>query len=67
VAGLTPIVAGQIRVAPVHTPAHLRGRGYAGAVTIEVGRTALAAGTREVLLIADLADPQVIDSRNPLP
>lgn len=56
-AGRTPMVAGQIRVAPVYTPAHLRGRGYAGAVTVEVSRAALAAGAAEVLLFADLANP----------
>jgi predicted GNAT family acetyltransferase len=56
-AGVTPMVAGQIRVAPVYTPTHLRGRGYAGAATIEVSRTALAAGAAEVLLFADLANP----------
>lgn len=51
------MVAGQIRVAPVYTPAHLRGRGYAGAVTAEVGRAAVAAGADEVLLFTDLANP----------
>ena len=56
-AGVTPMVASQIRVAPVYTPAHLRGRGYAGAATVEVSRTALAAGVKEVLLFADLANP----------
>ncbi|MFI7403524.1 GNAT family N-acetyltransferase [Streptomyces sp. NPDC049541] len=56
-AGVTPMVAGQIRVAPVYTPAHLRGRGYAGAVTAEVSRAALAAGATEVLLFTDLANP----------
>lgn len=56
-AGVTPVVAGQIRVAPVYTPAHLRGRGYAGAVMVEVSRAALAAGAAEVLLFADLANP----------
>ncbi|MDI5974156.1 GNAT family N-acetyltransferase [Streptomyces sp. SL13] len=56
-AGTTPLVAGQIRVAPVYTPAPLRGRGYAGAATAEVSRAALAAGAREVLLFADLANP----------
>ncbi|MFJ2202929.1 GNAT family N-acetyltransferase [Streptomyces violaceusniger] len=56
-AGVTPMVAGQIRVAPVYTPAHLRGRGYAGAATVEMSRTALAAGAAEVLLFADLANP----------
>lgn len=56
-AGATPLVAGQIRVAPVYTPAHLRGRGYGGAATVEVSRAALAAGAAEVLLFADLANP----------
>ncbi|WP_328507821.1 GNAT family N-acetyltransferase [Streptomyces sp. NBC_00391] len=56
-AGMTPMTAGQIRVAPVYTPAPLRGRGYAGAVTAEVSRAALAAGATEVLLFADLANP----------
>lgn len=51
------MVAGQIRVAPVYTPVHLRGRGYAGAATVEVSRAALAAGAEEVLLFADLANP----------
>ncbi|GAA3802759.1 GNAT family N-acetyltransferase [Streptomyces coacervatus] len=56
-AGVTPTVAGQVRVAPVYTPAHLRGRGYAGAVTAEVSRAALASGAAEVLLFTDLANP----------
>ncbi|MFF4537551.1 GNAT family N-acetyltransferase [Streptomyces aureus] len=56
-AGLTRPVAGQLRVGPVYTPAHLRGRGYAGAVTAEVTRAALATDVREVLLFTDLANP----------
>ncbi|MGW2083085.1 GNAT family N-acetyltransferase [Streptomyces sp. NPDC001939] len=56
-AGRTPMVAGQIRVTPVYTPTHLRGRGYAGAATVEVSRAALAAGAAEVVLFADLANP----------
>ena len=56
-AGVTPEVAGQVRVAPVYTPAQLRGRGYAGAATAEVSRAALAAGAAEVLLFTDLANP----------
>ncbi|WP_330458411.1 GNAT family N-acetyltransferase [Streptomyces sp. NBC_00820] len=55
-AGATQETAGQVRVAPVYTPAHLRGRGYAGAVTAEVSRVARAAGA-EVLLFTDLANP----------
>lgn len=55
-AGVTPMVAGQIRITPVYTPAHVRGRGYAGAATVEVSRAALAAGATEVVLFADLAN-----------
>ncbi|MFG2784337.1 GNAT family N-acetyltransferase [Streptomyces prunicolor] len=56
-AGITPKVAGQVRVAPVYTPADLRGRGYAGAVTAEVSSMARAVGAEEVLLFTDLANP----------
>ncbi|MFI2434381.1 GNAT family N-acetyltransferase [Streptomyces sp. NPDC018693] len=56
-AGVTSMVAGQIRVAPVYTPAQWRGRGYAGAATAEASRAALAAGASEVLLFTDLANP----------
>ncbi|MEU9170674.1 GNAT family N-acetyltransferase [Streptomyces sp. NPDC048420] len=56
-AGLTPLVAGQIRVAPVYTPARLRGRGYAGAATAEASRLARERGAEEVLLFTDLANP----------
>jgi predicted GNAT family acetyltransferase len=56
-AGASPEVAGQVRVVAVYTPPHLRGRGYAGAVAAEVSRAALAAGVKEVLLFADLANP----------
>lgn len=56
-AGVTPRVAGQVRVASVYTPAPLRGRGYAGAVTAEVSRAALASGADEVVLFTDLANP----------
>ncbi|MFE6160848.1 GNAT family N-acetyltransferase [Streptomyces sp. NPDC056486] len=56
-AGRTRRVAGQARVAPVYTPAELRGRGYAGAATVEVSRAALADGADEVLLFADIANP----------
>ncbi|MEV5979057.1 GNAT family N-acetyltransferase [Streptomyces sp. NPDC052114] len=56
-AGATRLVAGQIRVAPVYTPAALRGRGYGGAATAAVSRAALDAGAAEVLLFTDLANP----------
>lgn len=56
-AGVNPMVAGQVRVDPVYTPAHLRGRGYAGAVTVEVSRAALAAGATDVVLFTNAANP----------
>ena len=55
-AGATNPIAGVTRVAPVYTPAPLRGRGYAGAVTAEISRRALDAGL-EVVLFTDLANP----------
>lgn len=39
-AGSTSMVGGMIRVDPVYTPAHLRGRGYGRAATVEVCRAA---------------------------
>ncbi len=56
-AGSTSMVGGMVRIDPVYTPAHLRGRGYAGAVTVEVSRAALAAGATDVVLFADPANP----------
>ncbi|MFF5014941.1 GNAT family N-acetyltransferase [Streptomyces sp. NPDC001165] len=55
-AGSTSLVGGMIRVDPVYTPAHLRGRGYAGAVTVEVTRAALAAGATDVVLFTNPAN-----------
>ncbi|MEU3709809.1 GNAT family N-acetyltransferase [Streptomyces catenulae] len=55
-AGHTASVGGMVRVDPVYTPAHLRGRGYAGAVTAEVSRAALAAGATDVVLFTDPAN-----------
>ncbi|MGW6910376.1 GNAT family N-acetyltransferase [Streptomyces sp. NPDC054940] len=57
IAGMNPVIGGQVQVDIVYTPAHLRGRGYAAAVTAEVSRAALAAGAREVVLFADLSNP----------
>jgi RimJ/RimL family protein N-acetyltransferase len=56
-AGVNPMVAGMVRVDPVYTPAPLRGRGYAGAVTVEVSRAALAAGAKEIVLYTNAANP----------
>jgi predicted GNAT family acetyltransferase len=44
-------------VDPVYTPAHLRGRGYAAAATVEVSRAARAAGAEEVVLFTNAANP----------
>ncbi|ARF58491.1 GNAT family N-acetyltransferase [Streptomyces gilvosporeus] len=55
-AAATSMIAGMVRVDPVYTPAHLRGRGYAGAVTVEVSRAALTAGATDVVLFADPAN-----------
>ncbi|MFI9616842.1 GNAT family N-acetyltransferase [Streptomyces sp. NPDC052023] len=56
-AGANPMVAGMVRVDPVYTPAHLRGRGYAAAVTTEVTRAALTAGATEIVLYTDAGNP----------
>jgi predicted GNAT family acetyltransferase len=52
-AARTSVVGEMSRVDPVYTPARLRGRGYAGAVTVEASRAALAAGAKEVVLFTD--------------
>jgi predicted GNAT family acetyltransferase len=51
------MVAGQVRVDPVYTPADLRGHGYAAAVTVEVSRAALAAGATDVVLFTNATNP----------
>lgn len=56
-AAVTSVIAGMVRVDPVYTPAAFRGRGYAGALTAEVSRAALAAGATDVVLFADPANP----------
>ncbi|QFZ16535.1 GNAT family N-acetyltransferase [Saccharothrix syringae] len=56
-AGSTRVIAGMARVDPVYTPEPFRGRGYAGAVTVEVSRAALAAGATDVVLFTDPGNP----------
>ncbi|MER6038531.1 MULTISPECIES: GNAT family N-acetyltransferase [unclassified Streptomyces] len=56
-AAATSVVGGMVRVDPVYTPARLRGRGYAGAVTAEASSAALAAGATEVVLFTDPDNP----------
>lgn len=45
------------RVAPVYTPPHLRGRGYATALTARVSTEILRSGKRFCMLYTDLANP----------
>jgi len=54
---VTRTVAGMVRLGPVYTPRHMRCRGYAGAATAAVSQAARDAGTTEVLLYTDLANP----------
>jgi RimJ/RimL family protein N-acetyltransferase len=56
-AGLTRVVGGVARVAPVYTPPARRRNGYAGGVTAAISQAALAAGARSVVLFTDLANP----------
>ncbi|WP_406012839.1 GNAT family N-acetyltransferase [Streptomyces sp. NBC_00984] len=56
-AGVSPRIAGMVRVAAVYTPPEHRGRGYAAGVTAEISRAARQAGAQEVLLFTDLANP----------
>lgn len=56
-AGSTTMAGRMIRVDPVYTPARLRGRGYAGAVTVEVTRAALDAGASDVVLFTNPDNP----------
>jgi RimJ/RimL family protein N-acetyltransferase len=56
-AGISRPEAGMVRVAAVYTPPEVRGRGYGGAVTAAVTRSALDAGAAHVVLFTDLANP----------
>lgn len=55
-AGASPRLAGAVRIGPVYTPPAHRGGGYAGALTAEVSRAALADGAGTVLLYVDAAN-----------
>lgn len=57
IAAMTRTVGGMVRVGPVYTPPEHRGHGYAGAATATVSQVALDAGTIDVLLYTDLANP----------
>lgn len=54
--GASPPSDRAVRIAPVHTPAPLRGRGYAAAAVAELARRLSAAGD-EVCLFADRDNP----------
>lgn len=56
-AATAPLVAGQVRVGPVYTPAAHRGHGYAAAATAAVSEAAREVGAQEVLLFTDTANP----------
>jgi GNAT superfamily N-acetyltransferase len=53
-AGVSPCVAGMVRIGPVYTPPEHRGRGYGAALTAALCRAVAGA---EVLLFADQANP----------
>ncbi|MFF3732043.1 GNAT family N-acetyltransferase [Streptomyces sp. NPDC002476] len=56
-AGVSPRIAGMVRIAAVCTPPEHGRRGYASAVTARASRAARKAGAAEVLLFTDLANP----------
>jgi predicted GNAT family acetyltransferase len=56
-AGLTDVLAGVARVAPVYTPPERRGTGYGAAVTAAISQLAFARGAESVVLFTDLANP----------
>ncbi|PVC96686.1 GNAT family N-acetyltransferase [Streptomyces sp. CS090A] len=56
-AAATSVIGGMVRIDPVYTPAHLRGHGYAGAVTVEASRAARASGAADVVLFTDPDNP----------
>ena len=45
------------RIAPVYTPPHARGRGYATALVAELSQSLLDQGRQRLFLITDLANP----------
>lgn len=55
--GISPPVAGVVRLGPVYTPPEARRHGYATALVADVSRQALAAGATKCMLYTDLANP----------
>jgi predicted GNAT family acetyltransferase len=55
--GVTPPVAGVVRIGPVYTPPEFRRRGYAGNAVAAASRRALATEARRCMLFTDLTNP----------
>jgi predicted GNAT family acetyltransferase len=55
--GVTPEVAGVVRIGPVYTQPPQRRRGYAGSAVAAVSRRALARGAQRCMLYTDLDNP----------
>jgi predicted GNAT family acetyltransferase len=55
--GVTPPVAGVVRIGPVYTPPEHRRRGYAGTAVAAASRAALEAGAARCMLFTDLTYP----------
>jgi len=55
--GVTPEVAGVVRIGPVYTPPALRRRGYAGSAVAAASRRALVQGAHQCMLYTDLDNP----------
>jgi hypothetical protein len=55
--GVTPAVAGVVRIGPVYTPPRQRRRGYAGSAVAAASRRALGQGAERCMLYTDLDNP----------
>jgi predicted GNAT family acetyltransferase len=55
--GVSPAVAGAVRIGPVYTPAEFRRRGYAGSAVAAASRRALERGAQRCTLFTDLTNP----------
>ena len=55
--GVTPVVAGVVRIGPVYTPPPQRRRGYAGSAVAAASRRALVSGAARCMLYTDLDNP----------
>ncbi|MFD3511611.1 GNAT family N-acetyltransferase [Streptomyces sp. NPDC058657] len=56
-AGASLPAEGMVRLSLVYTPPDQRGKGYAAALTADVSTAVVAAGAKEVVLFADVANP----------